>query len=57
MDLMNLLYKHQVALIRAGEELRESRQPHCSEAAQLAGQIERRRESLGVPQYQMGCTA
>ena len=57
MDLMNLLYKHQVALIRAGETARETGKVFCSEAAQLAGQIQRRRETLGVPQYRMGCPA
>ena len=57
MDLMNLLYKHQVALIRAGENARESGKASCGEAAELAGQIKRRRESLGVTQYRMGCPA
>ncbi len=57
MDLMNLLYKHQVALIRAGEAARETGKAYCGEAKQLAGQIQRRRESLGVPQYRMGCSA
>ncbi|MGB7655974.1 MAG: hypothetical protein WBL74_10890 [Novosphingobium sp.] len=54
---MNLLYKHQVALIRAGEAARETGKAYCGEAKQLAGQIQRRRESLGVPQYRMGCSA
>lgn len=54
---MNLLYKHQVALIRAGETARESGKASCGEAAELAGQIKRRRESLGVTQYRLGCPA
>lgn len=57
MDLMNLLYKHQVALIRADETARETGKAYCGEAKQLAGQIQRRRETLGVPQYHMGCPA
>ena len=57
MDLMNLLYKHQVALIRAGETARETGHAYCGEAKQLAGQIQRRRETLGVQQYRMGCPA
>ena len=57
MDLMNLLYKHQVALIRAGEAPRDSGRALCSEVRQLAGQIESRRDRLGVSQYRMGCPA
>lgn len=57
LDLMTLLYKHQVALIRAGQLQRGGSPAPGNTAAELAVLIARRRDRLGVAQYRIGCPA
>jgi hypothetical protein len=52
-DLMHLLFKHQVALIRTAELLRAGGRPDHGQADRLAAQIWSKRECLGVEHYDM----
>lgn len=57
MDLMNLLYQHQIALIRAAD-LPRAGIPRCTgKVAELAELIQLKRSNLGVQQYLLGCAA
>ncbi|WP_309623288.1 hypothetical protein [Novosphingobium sp.] len=57
MDLMKLLYKHQVALIQADELSRAGHDSDTSIAGELAVQIRRVRQCLGVTHYEMALAA
>ena len=54
---MNLLYKHQVALIQANELARAGRGSDASVVGELAVQIRSVRQCLGVPHYDMALAA
>lgn len=54
---MKLLYKHQVALIQADELARAGHDSDTSIAGELAVQIRRVRQCLGVTHYEMALAA
>lgn len=57
MDLNTLLFKHQVALIRADELSRAGGKPCDVAIADLAGRINLLRGQLGVSQYRLELAA
>ena len=54
---MNLLYKHQVALIQADELARAGHDSDASVAGELAVQIRSMRQCLGVTHYELALAA
>jgi hypothetical protein len=54
---MNLLFKHQVALIQADERARAGHVSDASIAGELAVQIRSMRQCLGVTHYNMALAA
>ncbi len=51
MDLMDLLYKHQIALIRATDQFQRGGGVDPQIAASLSARIDAARLALGVQQY------